>query len=315
MPRLTPILTALILAAGAASAETGTKPPATAATPPPAAALRQAPSVQPRLTITSFQRQESFGSLGQDVVAKISNASASPLPKGDWGLEVKCTSPSSPQHVVRRALDAIPGHAQLEITVFANKQSVPGAPPPTIFGPPIPNAQNPLGGLGWGGTLSPPQRQAAPLMDPDPKPPLVAGPAWSCTAGLGPASGAGGFPVQSTAAWGVEFDFGISDISFEKAMTAPPTVNVKVSVLSKKIGNALWAPRIDSLKRSLHLECSKQGSPPKTADLPAADTVLFGSAAAGFLPAPATGWSCKATLAGPGPDKDPSNDSWSLTAP
>jgi hypothetical protein len=115
--------------------------------------------------------------------------------------------------------------------------------------------------------------------------------------------------------WGPEVDFGISDLSFEKAATAPPSVNVRVSVLAKWSGGGAFMPSGGPIARTLRLACSKPGEVAKNAEAAAAASVLFGSAGAGFLPAPAAGWTCRATLSGPGPDTDPSNDTWALTAP
>jgi hypothetical protein len=310
MPRRAATLASLLalpLIAGAA--ETAPKPPAAAPTPP--AAMRQAISLQPPFTIVSLQTETHLSEF--EIVAKVSNISAVAIPGGSWGIELACVSPSFPQHIVRRALEPVPAHGQVEVWIFGSSQHVSGLVPTHTIGPDLGTfgVSVPSGNAG-GHSQS---RQTAPLMDPSPKPLLVRGPAWTCKAGLGLASGAGGFPTTIQTSLKNEFDFGISGIVFEPAATAPPTVNVRVSVLSKKVQGENWAPPVASIPRTLHVDCRKAGQTSRVADLPAAETVLFGSSAAGFLQAPATGWSCRTTLVGPGADADPTNDSWSLAAP
>lgn len=299
-------LLALPLIAGAA--ETAPKPPAAAPTPP--AAMRQAISLQPPFTIVSLQNELHL--YEYEMAAKVSNISPVAVPGGSWGIEIACTSPSFPQHIVRRALGPVPVQGWVIVRMFGNTQES-SVPPPAWIGPQIPNGGASSGGANGSG--APTSHQPAPMMDPGPKPLLVRGPGWTCKAGLGLASGAGGFPTSIQTSLRTEFDFGISGIVFEPAATAPPTVNVRVSVLSKKVQGENWAPPVASIPRTLHIDCRKAGQPSRVADLPAAESVLFGSPAAGFLKAPATGWSCRATLVGPGADGDPTNDSWSLAAP
>lgn len=299
MPR-SAALAALILAAGSAAAETQPKPATSAATPPPQAVLKQAPVMQPGLAIISLERQFNFP--GWEIVAKLSNASAEAAPKGSHGVELKCTSSMAAARTVRRVLHEVGGHGQLEIAIFQNRQTAPVVPGPTPIGPPIPNFFHPFGS----GDNSEFQSQQTLL---------TAGLPWSCSVSVATNPARPGSGVPKTIAWGVEFDYGISDISFEKAMTAPPTVNVRVSVISKKTANAPLALPVVSDLRKLRLACNKPGEAPKNAEAPAADSVLFGTANAGFLPAPASGWTCRATLVGAGADLDPSNDTWALTAP
>jgi hypothetical protein len=298
MPRPAAALAALVFAAGSVAADTPPKTTSSAATPPPPVALRQAPVMGPGVSIISLQRTSS--STGWDVVAKLANASAEAAPKGSHGIELKCASSMAAARTVRRVLHDIGGHGHLEVAIFQNRQVVPVAPGPTPWNP-YQNLPNPFGIGDNGDSLQ--------------QPPLPAGPEWSCSATVAAAFSRPGIGVPKTIAWGVEFDYGISDISFEKAMTAPPTVNVRVAVLSKKPGNAPFAPPVAGDLRKLRLACSKPGETPKNAESPAAASVLFGTANAGFLPAPASGWSCRATLVGPGTDLDPSNDTWALTAP
>jgi hypothetical protein len=301
MPRPAAALAALVLAAGSAfEAAAETKPNAAPSSATPPAALRQAPVMQTGVAILSLERK--FNIPGWEIVAKLSNASAEAAPKGSHGIELKCTSSMAAARTVRRVLHDIGGHGQLDIAIFRNQQSAPVAPGPTPVGPPIPNFFNPFGSGDNSEFLS---QQA----------PLTAGLPWSCSVSVATNPGRPGSGVAKTIAWGVEFDYGISDISFEKAMSAPPTVNVRVAVLSKKTGNAPLALPVAGDLRKLRLACSKPGEASKNAESPAADSVLFGTANAGFLPAPASGWSCRATLVGAGADLDPSNDTWALTAP
>ncbi len=307
MPRPVPILAALILAAGSAVAETGTKPAISAATPPPAASQKQVFGPLPGLSVTSVERQiggkigNAFYMGGSDVVARLFNASAEPAPKGSHGIELKCTSPSAPARTVRRLVKEVAAHGHLDVKIIENDQTGPDAPAQ----PPFPNIPFPSYGN--------PFVVGLPTTD-QPEKLLDDGPAWACTVGLAAPRGRSGPPSKSIS-WGPEFDYGISGITFEDALSAPPTVNVKVAVLSKRIGNQMFVSPVGAVKRTLRLDCSKPGFPASMAEKPASGSVLFGAAGAGFLPAPAAGWTCKATLAGPGPDLDPSNDSWSLTAP
>ncbi len=303
MPRPVPILAALILAAGSAVAETGTKSAISAT--PPAAPQKQVYGPPPGLGVTSVERQiggtigNVFYTGGSDVVARLFNASADPSPKGTHGIELKCTSLSAPARTVRRLVKEVAAHGHLDVKIIENDQTAPDAPAqPPFPNIPFPSYANPFGGL--------PTDQPEKLLDD--------GPAWTCTVGLAPPRGRPGPPSKSIS-WGPEFDYGISGITFEDAMSAPPTVNVRVAVLSKRIGNQMFVTPVGAVKRTLRLDCSKPGSSAMTAEKPASGSVLFGAAGAGLLPAPAAGWTCKATLVGPGPDVDPSNDSWSLTAP